>query len=433
MRIQFLLFAALVSAFAGVSAMTIDVDKAVEIALENSEELRAAKNAVTQSKLDKKVARTAYLPNFSGSATGMCMLPDYEDMGMKLRMKGVYMAGISLQQPVFAGGKIVAANRLAGIGARVAAERLRQTEISVKANAETSYWSYVAVLSKVEMMRSYRAQVDTAYTMTRNAVDAGMATRTDLLRMEARRSQVIYQQEQVSGGADLCRMALCDALGLPYDTPIEVADTEIAEEIPAGLGIYDPEQRPEIRMMHADIEAKEQQVRMTRADFLPQLGLQAGWSAYGGVKMDMMTQGPDGNYYPVSNKINGNSWSIMLGLQVPIFHWGEGINKVKRARLDVENARLNLENNSRKLDLQVRQAVSNIRTGVELLRSAKDALTQAEAALKSTTESYSLGMAPVTDLLDAQSQWHTARASLTEARAQLRIHIVDYYAATAQL
>lgn len=34
-------------------------------------------------------------------------------VGMEMSMKGMYMAGITLQQPVYAGGKIVNANKMA--------------------------------------------------------------------------------------------------------------------------------------------------------------------------------------------------------------------------------------------------------------------------------------------------------------------------------
>ncbi|MDE6165966.1 MAG: TolC family protein, partial [Muribaculaceae bacterium] len=305
MKHLIIIIALLMSAGAA-RAIEIDAEGAVALAIKNSEELKAADNAVAQARLNRAIARTAYMPKFAGSATTGWMLPDteYEQMAMTMRMRGIYMAGINLQQPIFAGGKIVAANRLAGIGVNAAGEQRRQKEIAVKADAETSYWTYVAVLAKVEMMKSYRALVDTALTQTRAAVEAGMATRNDLLRIEARAAQVKYQQQQVESGADLCRMALCNSLGLPLDTEITVADTSVTAEIPARLESYSLDERPEMKLMQADIDSKRQQVNMTRADFLPTLGLQAGWSAYGNIKMSTMAQGPDGNYYPVNQNIN---------------------------------------------------------------------------------------------------------------------------------
>lgn len=427
------LLATLSSVAAG--ALELDADKAAALALQNSEELKAADNERMRAKLNRSVARTAYLPKFAGSATTGWMLPDskYEQMAMTMRMRGVYMAGINLQQPIFAGGKIVAANRMAGIGIDVANRQHRQKEIAVIADARTSYWTYVAVLAKVDMMKSYAALVDTVLKQTEISVGSGMATRNDLLRIEARAAQVAYQRGQVESGADLCRMALCNSLGLPPDTEIAVADTTVNAVIPADMESYSIEELPEMKLMQADIEAKRQQVRMTRAEFLPTLGLQAGWSAYGNIKLSTLTQGPDGNYYPVNQNLSSNGWNVMLSLQVPIFHWLEGAKKVKAARIDVENSRLSLDHNSRLLDLQIRRAITNVRTGRDLTLSAEAALRMASAALASTTESYRAGMASITALLDVQSQWHTARADLIEARTQLQIHIIDYLAATARL
>lgn len=438
MRNLIIAIALLSSLYTGATdALDINAAQAVEIALENSMEMKAADNAVTQAELNKRIARTAYLPNFSGVATGSWLLPDREipEMGMTIRMRGMYMAGINLQQPIFAGGKIITANKLAKIGTNAADEQRRRTRITVAANAETSYWTYVAVLAKVDMMESYRALIDTAYSQTQAAVNAGMATQNDLLRIEARRSQIIYQQGQVNAGADLCRMALCNALSLPMDTKINVADTDIdiPATIPSDFGHYDLNLRPEMRLLQADIEAKKQQVNMTRADFLPQAGFQAGWFAFGGMETLMPGQDVTGNLVMNSSKLNSNGWAFMLSVQVPLFHWGEGYKKVKHARLDVENAELNFEHKSMQLDLQVQQAISNVRTGSELVKAAQTALEQAKVALESTSTSYALGMASITDLLDAQSQWHSCRADLIEACTQLRINLIDYRAATATL
>ena len=419
---------------ASAQGVTLTAEQAADLAVKNSEEMTAAVNAVEQADINKKIAHTAYLPKLAGSLTGAWM-PDskYDDVGIRLQMRGMYMAGINITQPIYVGGKIVAANRQAEIGRTAARQQQRLTDINLRARALTSYWTYVAVLAKVEMMKSYRAVVDTAYNQTLAALEAGMATRNELLRIEARRSQVVYQQEQVANGADLCRMALCNAVGLPSDTPVTPADTEISAEVPADLSDYNLDDRPEMQLLKADIDVKEQQVKIVRADFLPQLGLQAGWSAFGNLRVKWMQPLPDGSYMPLSETINSNGFNVMLSLQVPIFHWGEGIKKVKSAKIDVQNARLNLEGKTRQLDLQVRQTITNVRTGLELLKSAHTAVNTAEAALTSTATSYSLGMAKITDLLDAQAGWHTARADLIEAQTQLRISVIDYLAATARL
>lgn len=419
--------------FACASALTVNADSCVAMALRSSAELRMAQNSVRQAELNRQVARTAYMPDFSGSATGMFRAPDSEVMGMSLRMRGVYMAGINLTQPVFAGGKIIAANKLAGIGVSAAREQVRLRRMQVIADAETSYWTYVAVLAKVEMMKSYLAQIDTAYNQTKVAFDAGMITRNDLLRIEARRSQVYYQLGQVTNGADLCRLSLCHVIGVEPDTPVLPVDDEVSADVPADLDSYSLELRPEVALLKADIKAKEQQVNYKRADFLPTLGVQAGWSAYGGIKTIGQMADGQGNYVPFSQESKGTGWSIMASLSVPLWHWGEGVKKVKAARIDVENARITLEDNLKLMNIEVRQAISNVRTGIELLETARVAMDQAKLNLSNMQTAYDLGLSSLTDLLDAQSQWQTSYSNLIEAATQLRIYCVDYKRVTGRL
>lgn len=415
------------------SALTIDSRQCVAMALESSADLKIASNGAEQARLQRGVARTAYLPNFSGSAMGLSRMPDMDMMGMTMNMKAMWMAGISLTQPIYAGGKIVAANKLAGIGVKAAAEQQRMTSAEVSAEAQTAYWSYVAVLAKVKMMQSYVAQIDTAWRQTSEALGAGLMTRNDLQRIEARRSQVLYQLGRVESGADLARMNLCHIIGVDSDTPLVPADTDAEIDMPDNLGDYSVLNRPEAALLQLDAEAKNRQVAMTRADFLPTLALMAGWSAYGNIKMSGYQQDAEGNYHPFTQKIDEKGWSVMLSLSVPLWHWGEGIKKVKSARIDAENARISLDDKVKLMDLEVQQAISNVQTGRDLLTAARLAMTQADTNLANITESHNLGLSPLTDLLDAQSQWQTSASDLIEASTQLRIYCVEYLRVTGRL
>ena len=104
------------------------------LALANNETMQHAENDLTKAKLDKEIAFTSYLPKFSGSASAVYMLPDLDMMGMELQMKGMYMAGIMVTQPLYTGGKIMAGNKLASIGIDCAAENLRKTRMQILAD-----------------------------------------------------------------------------------------------------------------------------------------------------------------------------------------------------------------------------------------------------------------------------------------------------------
>jgi outer membrane protein TolC len=365
------------------------------------------------------------LPNFSASATGVYRVPDTKNDFMTLQMRGLYMAGINLTQPIYAGGKIVAANKLAKIGEDISRQQNRMTRMDVIANADNSYWTYIAVLEKVKMTQAYLQQIDSIYESTRRNYETGMITRNDLLRIEARRSQVEYNLNQATAGADLCRQSLCRVIGVDYATEIIPTDTTVpVPEVSSYERSVD--QRPEVEMLSSAIEARQQQVKMARADFLPTVGLQLGWSAFGNLKYSMMMQGADGQYHELSDSYNSNGFMGLLSVSIPIFHWGEGCKKVRKAKLDVENAILDKAKKSRLMELELSNAITNVETGRQLITSAETAMRQAEENLSAMNARYRTGMITLTDLLDAQSQWQVSYANLIEARTQYQINLTSY-------
>ena len=132
-RIYAALGAALLSGLAARAQqpLLLSLAECRERALAHSEELQQADNRLEQARLDRRIAATAALPKIEGSATGAYVLPDMDMMGMDLRMRGTYMAGLTLTQPIYAGGKISAARRMARIGEEVAGEQRRMTRMDV--------------------------------------------------------------------------------------------------------------------------------------------------------------------------------------------------------------------------------------------------------------------------------------------------------------
>lgn len=404
----------------------------INMAVSSSEDLKKAGNAVRQADLDRQVANTAYLPKIDGSATGTYMLPDMDMMGSKLQVRGAYMAGIQLTQPIYAGGKITAGRRLAKIGREVAGEQLRLCRADVMADADNAYWTYVAVRSKVDLMDQFCNMIDTLFDQTSTAVDAGMATGNDLLRIEAKRSELEYQRQKAANGAELCRLALCDVIGVDADTEILPVDSLPKCEMPASLAA-DISARPELHLLEMQVRASEQQVKMTLGDFLPTVGLSLGYTYYGNIRMKGMADMGGGNYMPFTQKYQDGIGVGMLAVNIPLFHWGEGAKKVRKAKYAVENARLDLERNRRLLGIEARQAALNVADGERMISAADVALKQATENLRVMQDRYDESMSPLTDLLDAQTQWHQARSNMIEAVTQFQIYLTAWKKANGTL
>ena len=412
--------------------MKLSMEQCRDMALTTSEELKQADNRLRQAELDDKIAATARLPKIEGSATGAYVLPDIEMTGMELAMRGAYMAGLTLTQPIYTGGKISAGRQMARLGRQIADQQLRMTRMDVLVDADNAYWSYIAVRRKVRMLESYSTQMDTIYEQTSSAVAAGMAIENDLLRIEAKRTEIEYQLQRARNGADLCRMALCNVIGAPLDTAIEPTDTTFNIESPTAMSL-DIARRPEVGLLEKQIDVNMQRIRDARSEMLPTVGLSAGYSYYGNIKLKGFADMGNGTTVPYTQEFRDGIGIAMLAVKIPIFHWGESRKKMHKARYELDNSQLELQRNMRLMSIEAQQAVQNVEDGYRMIHTAESGLRQAEENLRVMRNRYAAAMSPLTDLLDAQSQWQQAQSNLIEAQTQYMIYRTDYLRATGQL
>lgn len=414
-------------------ALELSVLQCRDMAFRNDEAIKIAQNHIIQSEYDSKIAKTAFFPKFDINGGAFYLTPN-PTMGstMEMQMKGVYMAGIGLIQPIYTGGKIITGNKLAKLGKEVAADQLEITRMDIIAEAEKSYWMYVAVLSKIEMIKSYMNQLDSIYEYTQMAYNLGMTTEINVKRVDSRLSELQYNLRKAESGADLCRMAICRIIGVEEDEPIIPTETLETMIEPADK-FFGIENRPEVNLLKRNIEVKKLDVKMVMSDFLPTVGLQLGWNTFGNMKMTSYTPLQDGTLYPFTQTIDYRGFVGALSVSIPVFHWGEGYKKVKKAKIEIDNAVLSFERNKKLMELQSHQAYNNYIDGYELISTATKALDEAQGNLKVINEQYQVGLMTLTDVLQAQSQWHTSYSNLIEAKTQYKIYEVEYLRSVGML
>ena len=131
-------------------ALSLSLQDCRKMALENSEKMKTASNAVKKAKLDRQIAFAQYLPKIDGSFTlfhtqDHDLLEIRDIIGMSLQTRGTYLAGINLTQPIYTGGQIMAANRLARIGQTVSEEQQRKTRMQLVADVDNAYYTLISV------------------------------------------------------------------------------------------------------------------------------------------------------------------------------------------------------------------------------------------------------------------------------------------------
>lgn len=368
--------------------------------------------------IDPETHRPVIGPDGNPVFNGYAFLPDIK---LQLSLRGAYSAGVQAEQAIYMGGKIRTANQMAKTGEEIATENVRLSRSEILLETDQAYWQLVQVEEQVLAARKYREVVYELLKNLQNAQAVGMSTANDVLKAQVRYNEATLMLQQAENGKTLARMNLCRLTGLDLQTEIRPQDS-LTETVNPQIWMLDSavSQRPDYRILEREIDLKERQVILSRSDFLPQVGVSAGYGYAGGLKLN-----GDGEA--------NATFMALAAVKIPVFHWGEGRNKVYAARMEEEISRLNLEKSADLMQLQIASARFNLEDAQTRVRMAWNALSQARENLKVSTDQYDVGMETLTSLLEAQAQWQQAWSQWIDAKALLRLGESAYLKAIGKL
>lgn len=444
----------------------ISLERAREMALEQNQNIKIADKNLQKAQAEKKATQTLYLPSLSGSATMAYLSNDFKEdiymptfvpdpatgqlvpniminpltnqpvMGadgnpvfnmyaylpLELSIKGAYMAGVNIEQPLFTGGKIVTANKMAALGIEMANQNIELQKVNTIAEADQSYWLYVSVREKVRLATIAVRMLDSLVVRVKNSVKSGLVHQNELLKVQVKYNNATLDLQKAKSGLELTRMSLCRVVGLPFETKIELTDTVVdySDQLLTNFGSEDVTQRPEYQLMSQQVAMEEEQIKLKRADFLPTVGVSAGYSYLGGIEFG-------------DQNMTNKGFNIMGSVKIPLFHWGEGIQKIRSSNLSKEIKELELDRNSQLLQLEIEQSKYNLQDAFLRIKMAEKALSQSDENLRLSKNNYELGAELMTDLLIAQTQWQQAFSDLIEAKTDFKVKETQYLRVVGKL
>ena len=256
--------------------LSLSLQDCRRMALEYNEKIKTADNAVNKAKLDRQIAFAQYLPKVDGSFTLLHMqnqdlLEIGNVLGVSLQTRGTFLAGVNITQPLYVGGQITAANRLARIGQTVSEEQQRKIRQQVIADVDNAYYTLISVRSKVQMLEAYARQMQGLYDQVQLGVNVQMATENDLLRISTKQNEISYQLQKAHNGEQLCGLALAYAIGtdleqviIPTDTIFNYQSSTLNSQ---DLGLSeDFSSRPDLHLLQQQVKASDVEVKRARSN-----------------------------------------------------------------------------------------------------------------------------------------------------------------------
>ncbi|PID90639.1 MAG: hypothetical protein CSA97_01890 [Bacteroidetes bacterium] len=335
----------------------------------------------------------------------------------------LFNVGVNVTQPIWVGGRIIAAHRMAKAGAVLAKSTVNLQEEEALFKTEKAYWQVVSLEAKKKVVDDYLEMIKRLESDVQNLVDEGIVMRTDLLRATVKRNEIELKALRVENGIRLAKMNLCQIIGLPMNTDIQMADSVTLDQYVLPEANYMDSartNRAELTVLSQTVEMAKGAERMMLARFMPNI------MAFGGYNLVRP------NLYEHFDDSFGGDWYVGVGLQFPICTWGDRIHTMRMARLMRESAEAKYENAKERIGLQVQQVLFRIQEAQQRIRVSQELVRRAEINLEVTENCLKEGTLKTTDLLEAQAQWQDAQADLLDARTDLSMEIIELRKAAGQ-
>ena len=330
----------------------------------------------------------------------------------------MYALSVMLTQPVYMGGAIIAANRMAAIGEEMAQNNIEASTQNTLHSIDQAYWTVVSVHHKKQLAESYLAVVKKLDDDVSKMIREGVATRADGLKVDVKVNEAEMSLTQAENGLALAKMLLCQLCGMDVDSDITLADenadniVEQANDAQADRAVA-MENRPELKLLQNSADMSRQATKLVRAAYLPQVLLTGGYVA------------TNPNVFNGFERKLSGMWNVGVMVRVPLWNWMEGTYKVRASRIATTIVELERDDIREKIDLQVSQSQFKVKEANRRLAMAIKNVENAEENLRCANLGFKEGVIPTTDVMAAQTAWVQAQSQKIDAEVDVKMSQVN--------
>jgi outer membrane protein TolC len=468
-------FALLITIAAYADAQTLTLDSCRALAIANNKELLISNEKINSAYYQHKAAKTNYLPKLSAEAsylhnqkevsilndkqknalngigttfgtsaqqTAASIAAKYPDLAPMISSLGstylptistslnslgtsivdafrtdtrnMYGGALTLIQPLFMGGKIVAYDHITQYAEELARQQHEMGMQDVILSVDQAYWQVVSLVNKKKLAEGYLKLLNTLDHDIDRLITNGFATKADGLSVKVKVNEAEMMLTKVEDGLSLSKMLLCQICGLNLSAPIHLADEDIdnLSVVPAKAQYnvqtaYD--NRPELKSLELATKIYDEKVKVTRADYLPQLSLIGNY----------LVTNPS-TYNGFEKKFKG-MWNVGVMFKMPIWNWGEGSYKVRQAKAEANITRYQLSDAREKIELQVNQSADKVNEAIKRYNMATKNMEKANENLRYANVGFKEGVIPASNVLEAHTAWLQAQSEKIDAEVDIKL------------
>ncbi|MEK6683080.1 MAG: TolC family protein [Nitrospirota bacterium] len=370
---------------------TFSLNQTYSIALQKNEEVQIAREGIRQSEEEKQRAFSAVMPKVTLSGTYNRYPEKSRDLGNStviLQPEHSYGIEVTLEQPLYAGGKGAAGIRIAKRGIEVAKKNHDLSIESMLFHVAEVYYGRLEAQKSLESQQRNVERLQEHRRLSELRYKVGEVTQSVLLRAQAELARAQADRVALENDAAVKKRELDILSGLPDDAEIsEPSVPKIPGETGSGLLTAALDSREDVHRSRLQEEIAKEGVVFARGNFLPSLSL-------------------DGTYFsrnqdPRSTFFIDQGWVIGAKLEFPVFEGGLRRAEMAQARSRLESGRLETARLKKRVDLEVTQASLNLEAATRVLQSREEQVRFADENYEMVSKQFTFGSSTHIDLLDA--------------------------------
>ncbi|MBN1213315.1 MAG: TolC family protein [candidate division Zixibacteria bacterium] len=377
-----------------------------DISLAQSEVTKARSGALPQVNLSVDYSRNLKIPS------QFVQFGD-EIEEMKFGFKNNFSYGLSVQQPLWHGGKVFTAYKIAKDYRRYAVNGAEAVKASVVYNAEILFYATILESARWEVYKKAFEANSHNFDVAEKKFNQGMASKYEYLRAQVERDNLKPLLIKAESDVNLAKKRLKSYLG--YDLNDEIAiieekdDTSLTGLLPlVELVAKAVKERPEMIQAEYLTRISQRAIRVAKGGFYPSFDafMQYGW------------QGVSDDFTLKEN--NSRSWTTGVTMSLPIFNGGLTFGEVSASKAQYNQAKLAERQVRDDIRLEVEAAYDALFQAKKSLDIQGVTIAQAEEGLRIANLRYESGVGTQLEVLSAQAALTDARTALAEALFMFR-------------
>ena len=400
----------------------ITLEEIFRTAETNSAQLRPSFAAQAEAEREASVARAGRLPDISASLSvsyigdGFTTKRNFSDyQRAPIPHLGTGMS-LNVTQPVYTGGAIDNVIGLADLkltASRYATE-LQRDNIRFRL---TGFYLDIYKYSNLRLVTEGNlAAARKVLEEMRARHEQGTVIRNDITRYELLVSSLELQLVRIDNTLEILNANLVTMSGLPEGTVIVPDTTILDRSLPAAGELWWQQEAvgnaPSLSLARTGVDISRKAEALVRAERLPKVGLQAGWTMDGPILVEI----------PPINR-NLSYWYVGVGVSYNISSLYKSNRSLAKSRAATRKTMEELAATQENVSLAVKADHIRYLEAYEELKTRQKNAELAERNYTTVATRYSADMALITDMLDAAN----ARLDAEEQLAEARINIVYHY------